>query len=207
MIAGLARLVTEAPWTLRRDDLTRARESGLEDATVLHVIVLASFFGYLNRVADAVGIELDYEVAEQPPPADPATPPLPRPDAEQRPDFAAPRVIELGLRPGAVEARDAWREYVMGRPGPLSRPQRESIAAVVADATGDEPIEATIAIGRAVTEYVDTIARAPWRLGAAALEPLRALGFSDAALFDVISTASHQSFVSRLNVALAALSR
>jgi uncharacterized protein YciW len=205
VIAGLARLVTEAPWTLRRDDLTRARAAGLDEASVLHVIVLSAFFGYLNRVADAVGIELDYEVAEPPPPADAATLALPRPDADERPDLLAPRPLELEMRPGAAELFAGWRAHVMERDAPLPRAQRLAIAAVVADATG-ENVE-LLALPPALHDYADIVARAPWRLGAEALAPLRTLGLDDAALFDVIQVAAYQSFASRLAVALAALAR
>lgn len=206
MIAALARLVTEAPWTLRRDDLTRARAAGLDEASVLHVIVLSAFFGYLNRVADAVGIELDYEVAGMPPPpADATTPPLPRPESEERPDLGAARPLELAMRPGAAELFAGWRAHVMERDAPLSREERAAIAAVVADATGDTAT--LLPLPPALRDYADLVARAPWRLGAEALAPLRALGLDDAALFDVIQVAAHQSFASRLAVALAALAR
>jgi alkylhydroperoxidase family enzyme len=103
---------------------------------------------------------------------------------------------------------------VIDRDAPLSRAQRRLIAAVVADATGDlagirelgAPAPAD-ALDQALVAYADTIARAPWRLGADALAPLRDHGLDDATLFDVIQVASHQSFASRLAVALAALAR
>ena len=192
---------------LRRDDLTRARGAGLDDATVLHVIVLASFFGYLNRVADAVGIELDYEVTERPPAPDVTAPPWPRPEAHERPDPMAPRVLALAQRPGAVELWEAWRVHAMERDAPLGREHRALVAAVVADATGEAAVvTASSELDRALATYADTIARAPWRLGAQALAPLRAHGLDDAALFDVIFVASTQSFASRLAIALAAVS-
>jgi alkylhydroperoxidase family enzyme len=177
---------------------------------VLHVVVLASFFGYLNRVADAVGIELDYEVQERPAAADPSTEPMPRPDADERPGATAP-AIPLSLRPGAQEAFDAWRAYAMERDSPLSRKQREVIAGVVADGTGDDslgaPCVTVTKVDRALAKYADTIARAPWRLGADAMAPLRAAGLDDLAIWDAIFVASYQSFASRLAVALASLAR
>ena len=211
-IAGLARLVTEAPWSLRREDLVRLRAAGIDDAEVLHVVALSSFFGYLNRVADAVGIELDYEVALAPPPPDASVAPLPRPERHECPDPDRARPLQLGQRPTTAALVDAWHVQVMERVAPLGRAHRRLVAAVVADATGDiaglratgEPAPSG-ELEHALAAYADLVARAPWRLGAAALAPLRAAGLDDAALFDVIATASYQSFASRLEVALAAL--
>jgi alkylhydroperoxidase family enzyme len=212
-IAGLARLVTEAPWTLCRDDLGRLRAAGLDDAEVLHVVALSSFFGYLNRVADAVGIELDYDVALTPPAADASVAPLARPERHECPDPDRARPLQLAQRPATAALADAWHVQVMERVAPLGRAHRRLVAAVVADATGDvAALRATglpapsDEVGRALAAYADLVARAPWQLGAAALAPLRAAGLDDAALFDVIVTASYQSFASRLEVSLAALS-
>jgi alkylhydroperoxidase family enzyme len=208
-ISGLAQLVTEAPWTLSRADFDRARDAGLDDATVLHVIALSSFFGYLNRVADAVGIELDYDVAVRPPPPDPETPPWPRPSREQWPDPFATRRITLAMRVGAVEALGGWLAHVMERKAPLSRAQRALIARAAAATVGDASVPAgppaTTPVDRALVELTETIALAPWRLGAAALAPLRAAGLDDLAIFDAISVAAFANFGSRLSVALAAL--
>jgi len=55
--------------------------------------------------------------------------------------------------------------------------------------------------------FADLVTRAPWRLGASSLAPLRAGGLDDEALFDVITTAAFATLQSRLAVALAALGR
>lgn len=104
VIAGLARLVTEAPWTLCQADRARAHEAGLDDDLILHVIVLSAFFGYLNRIADAVGIDLDYHVKHRPPAAVPDTPPMARPETSPWPDPEAPRSHELARRPLTADA-------------------------------------------------------------------------------------------------------
>ena len=59
----------------------------------------------------------------------------------------------------------------------------------------------------AISAYAELLTRAPWRLGADALAALRAGALDDAALFDVIATASYATFASRTAVALAALGR
>jgi len=212
-IADLARVVTEAPWTLRSDDLARLHAAGLDDDTVLHVLALAAFFGYLNRVADAVGIELDYDVAEPPPTPDPDTPPLPRPDPEEWPFVYRRRSVDVPQREGLAELLAAWREHAIERDAPLSRGQRGLLTRIAAEAVGDlEGMRAPAAsvempLDRELAAYADTLCRAPWRLGAEALRPLRELGLDDVALFDVIATAAYASFSSRLAVALAALAR
>jgi alkylhydroperoxidase family enzyme len=212
-IGGLARLVTEAPWTLRGEDLQRCARLGVDHETVLHVIVLSAFFGYLNRVADAVGIELDYEVAAAVPLAVAETAELPRPDEEEWPFVHRARPLDPSQREGLAEALAAWREHAMERDAPLSRGQRGLLARVAAEAVGDlagmRAHTAAVAtpLDRALAAYADTICRAPWRLGAEALVPLRELNLDDAAIFDVIATASYASFASRLAVALAALAR
>lgn len=211
MIAGLAGLVTEAPWTLRATDLARAIAAGVDEETVLHVIALASFFGYLNRVADAVGIELDYDVA-LPPPPDPETPPLPRPAP---PDWPFPERAPLAIadRAETAAAIAAWREHVLGRDAPLSLARRGLIARTVAESLGDldgvrqNVVAPRDAVEVAIGAYAELLTRAPWRLGAEAIAPLRAGGLDDEALFDVIATASFATFTSRLAVALAALGR
>ncbi|HTJ45600.1 MAG TPA: hypothetical protein VL463_26035 [Kofleriaceae bacterium] len=203
-IGGLARLVTEAPWTLTRHDRARAHDAELDDATILHVIMLSSFFGYLNRVADAVGIELDYDVMVRPPPPDPETPPLVRPSHDERP---APDQgpLTITMRPGAIEALAAWNDHVMERDAPLTRAQRLLISRVAADTVGDASLPPPEPSDHPIVALTETIALAPWRLGEAALAPLREAGMSDEAIFDAISVAAFANFASRLNVALAAL--
>ena len=209
-LRGLARLVTETPWAMTGEDLQRARADGLDDAEVLQVIALAAIFGYLNRVADAVGIELDYEVAHVPPPPDPETPALPVPDRAEWPEPGEPSPLRLSQRSGAAELVQAWRQYVLERDAPLPRDLRTAIVAQVAARTGDAARargHVDGALPAPVAAYVDLLALAPWRLGAAALAPLRAAGFDDDALFDLIATASFATFQSRVSAALAGLAR
>jgi alkylhydroperoxidase family enzyme len=210
-IAGLAGLVTEAPWTLRSGDLTRAAAVGLDEAAVLQVVALSAFFGYLNRVADAVGVELDYEVAVPPPP-DPGTPPLPRPAPPDWP-FPERAPLSLAARPETFAAAAAWREHALERDAPLSRSRRGLIARTVAQALGDlDGVRQHVVTPRdgldvAITTFADLLTRSPWRLGAGALEPLRAGGLDDDGIFDVIHTAAWATFSSRTAVALSALGR
>src|SRR4029079_12915034 len=78
ILAEIAAVVTEKPWALSTRHHARSRDAGLSDDELLHAIALASFFGHLNRIADAVAVPLDYTVRYLPPHAEPATPPFHR---------------------------------------------------------------------------------------------------------------------------------
>jgi alkylhydroperoxidase/carboxymuconolactone decarboxylase family protein YurZ len=211
-IRALARLtveVTERPWALTGASLVSARAAGLEDASVLHAILQTSLFGHLNRIADAVGVELDYADSFGAPHVEPATPPYLWPDTV--PDPAAPQPIALESRAGALDLMSAWRAYVLERDAPLTRRQRALVAHAVAVRLGDAsvpPVEPETPFDRALTDLADIVTRAPWQLGATAYAPLRAHGLSDDAdVFDAVATASSCTVFSRVRVALAALAR
>jgi alkylhydroperoxidase family enzyme len=212
VIAGLARLVTEAPWTLERADLSRARAVGLADDVVLGLIALSAVFNYLNRMADAVGIELDYDVLIQPPPAVPETPALARPEPSAWPDPDAPRPLELSRKPALAAVLADCRTYIMERDAPLSIPERQVIARAVAERLGDAAtvrrlmdIKPRTEVDRALERFADVATLAPWRLGHQTFEILRAALGSELAAFDAIAVTSFANLSSRLDVALAAV--
>ncbi|MGH9735170.1 MAG: carboxymuconolactone decarboxylase family protein [Candidatus Acidiferrales bacterium] len=43
-----------------RDDIARLREVGFDDRGILQVTLIASWFNYINRVADALGVGRDW---------------------------------------------------------------------------------------------------------------------------------------------------
>jgi alkylhydroperoxidase family enzyme len=49
--------VTHKPASVGQDDIDRLREVGWSDAAIHDAIQVVSYFNYINRVADAVGIE------------------------------------------------------------------------------------------------------------------------------------------------------
>jgi uncharacterized peroxidase-related enzyme len=55
MLDFAARL-TEAAWKLTPDDLARLRNVGFDDVASLQITLIASWFNYINRVADALGV-------------------------------------------------------------------------------------------------------------------------------------------------------
>lgn len=194
------------PWLLSRAHREQAHSAGLTDDDVLHAVTLASYFGHLNRIADAVAVPLDYEVRIPPPAVDPAAPALaPAPIAVTR----AP-AIDPARRPATAAALAAWRDHVFDRDAPLTRRQRTVIARWVALWLGDGSISAPFdltanPIDDALRELAETITLAPWKLDDASFTRLRRAGFSDERLFDACVVASSTGVFSRIAVALGAL--
>jgi alkylhydroperoxidase family enzyme len=208
MIAELAIIVTEAPWTLSRQHLARARAAELTDDDVLHVIALASYFGHLNRIADAVQAPLDYAVTLEPPRADPSIAPWPA-----APQLVVTRpAIDIARRPATANAFTEWRHYIFySHDAPLTRRQRTLIARWVAAWLGDggisPPTDLTVnPLDEALRTVAEVVTRAPWQITDETFAPLRERGFDDAGIFDVCATATSAGVFSRIEVALAALS-
>jgi uncharacterized peroxidase-related enzyme len=44
---------------LGRDDLARLRQAGFDDTAILQITLIGSWFNYINRVADALGVGRD----------------------------------------------------------------------------------------------------------------------------------------------------
>jgi alkylhydroperoxidase family enzyme len=188
-------LVTREPWALSPEH--RARWP-LDDDELLHALALAAYFGHLNRIADAVAVPLDYNVAIAAPRADPSAPPL---LAAPSPVAAIEPAISLDRRPATAAALAAWRAHIEARPerAPILHWVAEWLGASAASPSAITPIPELRTLAEQVT-------LAPWRLDDRAFEPLRAHGFDDAALFDVCATASSAGVWTRLDVALRALS-
>lgn len=58
-ILDFAHKLTLTPAAMRESDVQSLRDVGLDDLGVLHVTLLASWFNYINRVADALGVVPD----------------------------------------------------------------------------------------------------------------------------------------------------
>ena len=207
MIAELTITITEAPWTLTRQHLARAYQASLSDEDVLHVVALASFFGHLNRIADAVAVPLDYATKIVPPRTDPSTPPWP-----SAPDLVVGRpAIDIARRPATATAFTEWRHYQFySHDTPLTRRQRTLIARWVATWLGDggisPPTDLTVnPLDDALRALAELVTLAPWQINDESFARLRDKGFDDAGLFDVCATATSAGVFSRVEVALAAL--
>lgn len=206
MLAELATAVTLAPWTLSRSHLTRARAAGLADADILQAVALASYFGHLNRIADAVAVPLDYEVQLAPPHVDPSTPAL-VPASIGR---TGRPVFDIGDRAATAKALADWKSYIFFRDAPLTRRQRTLIARYVAAWLGDggisNPADVTAnPLDEMLRALAEIVTLAPWQLCDASFTALRGVGYDDAMLFDVCATASSAGVFSRIEVSLVSL--
>jgi len=212
IVRALVRLaigVTEHPWAMTGADLAAARDAGMADAGILHAVLQASLFGHFNRIADAVGVDLDYPNTFGAPHIEPATPPYLWPVT--RPDPDTPKPIDLASWPGALELAIAWEQYALDRDAPLTRRQREVIAAAVAARLGDATrpaVDPVTDLEQGLVHLADDVTLAPWRLGPAAYQEIRVLGLTDdAEVFDAVATASSAGVFSRIKVTLAAFAR
>ncbi len=211
-IKALVRLavgVTEQPWALTGRDLLQARAAGLADAAILHAVLQACLFGHFNRIADAVGVDLDYPDSFGAPHIEPATPPYLWPDGVS--DQAAVRPLDLASWPTALDLAGAWEQYALERDAPLTRRQRTVVASAVAARLGDATRPAVAPdsdLDVALVALADIVTLAPWRLGPAAYAGIRSLGLpDDGDVFDAVATASSVGVASRIRVSLAALAR
>ena len=48
--------LTRHPWQVTPEDLARLREVGFDDRAILQINLIASWFNYINRVADGLGV-------------------------------------------------------------------------------------------------------------------------------------------------------
>ena len=64
-----AEKVTLAAYTVQPSDLDLLRSHGLDDETIFDVVEIVGFFNSINRIADALGVELEgfLDTADLPP--------------------------------------------------------------------------------------------------------------------------------------------
>ncbi len=53
---GYVEKLTKAPASVSQDDLAALRAAGFDDTSILQINLIASWFNYINRVADGLGI-------------------------------------------------------------------------------------------------------------------------------------------------------
>lgn len=53
--------LTLRPSEMTEEDLGPLREAGLSDEDILDVVMIASYYGYINRIVDALGVRLSAE--------------------------------------------------------------------------------------------------------------------------------------------------
>ncbi len=63
-LCKFAEYVTRTPAAVRPQDLDTLRKHGLTDRDILDAVEVISYFNYINRVADALGIDPEPEMRE-----------------------------------------------------------------------------------------------------------------------------------------------
>jgi len=56
VMLGYVEKLTKAPASVSQDDLAALRVAGFDDTGILQINLIASWFNYINRVADGLGI-------------------------------------------------------------------------------------------------------------------------------------------------------
>ena len=51
--------VSKEPWDCKREDIERLRQVGWKDEDILDAVQIMSLFNYFDRMADALGVELN----------------------------------------------------------------------------------------------------------------------------------------------------
>lgn len=208
-LIGLGALLTEAPWTVDAEDMERMRALGFTDEAIVQAVVIAAMFNCFTRVADATGMEFDYESPLPRIEVDRARAPLPRPEPGSWPRRAPIPGLSLALRPASKAALARWGEYVFTRDAPLSRRDRAVLARTsafhVCDAVGVERWPGAEPRGQreeALAAYAAKLTLTPWRMEEADLLPLRREGLDDRGLLDVIGVIAHENVAARVRLAL-----
>ena len=59
VLCGYALKLTLRPWEMAEEDLDPLRAEGLSDRDIIDANPVVSYFNYVNRVADGLGVELE----------------------------------------------------------------------------------------------------------------------------------------------------
>ncbi len=219
--------LTAEPWTLTPDVVAEVARQGLDAEQVEAVVTVIAMFNYFTRVADATGIEFDYQTPLPTFEPDLRKESAPRPDRPASAGPAGPAGLAGPAGPAAGGAGDrprhrnerlraaweSWRAYELEAGEPLSPRERRLLASVAAEDAGDWALaESFGGQGRAEPSGADEelvgfarkLSREPWCMQPDDLERLRAAGHSEVAVLHVISVVAHQNADSRLATGLAA---
>jgi uncharacterized peroxidase-related enzyme len=56
--------ITKDATQCSKDDHARLREAGFDDRGILQITLIAAWFNYINRVADALGVGRDWDTGQ-----------------------------------------------------------------------------------------------------------------------------------------------
>ncbi len=67
---AFARKLTKSPAEMRKSDVEKLREAGLDDAAIVELASVTAYFNFINRVALGLGVRLDEALEEAAEPHD-----------------------------------------------------------------------------------------------------------------------------------------
>ena len=56
--------LTESPGTMQRSDVDNLRRVGFSNTDILHIVEVAAYYAYVNRIAQGLGVPLEVEGSE-----------------------------------------------------------------------------------------------------------------------------------------------
>jgi len=57
--------LTRQPWAMKQSDIQALRDAGWSDTAILDLNLVASYYAFVNRLADGLGVELEPRWATQ----------------------------------------------------------------------------------------------------------------------------------------------
>jgi len=212
-LAGFAHVLTEVPWAVNSDDITRLRGAGISEEAIEQTILVTAFFNYFPRVADGAGIDFDYESPLPRISIDTTREALPRfPKADWNLAVDGSRLPEFPLAPHIAAILAPWRVLHLERSGPLALNTRRFLAFVVAEELCDaaalgpwKDAQPANDIETHLGSFARKLTRTPWAMNASDVETLRAASLSDETILATITLVAHQNAISRMHHALAAV--
>jgi len=63
---SFAEKLTREPWTVTKDDVDKLRRYGFSDKQLSDAVQVISYFNYINRVADGLGVDLEDVMSPRP---------------------------------------------------------------------------------------------------------------------------------------------
>ena len=203
-LARFAATLTAAPWSITPEFAAQLTAQGFGAEAIQAATGVVAMFNYLTRVADATGIELDYQSPLPVFQPDRDREPVARPARTAWPAIASGPPI-LPALPAMTEAWQQWREYVFDTDTPLTTRERRLLAAAAADECchGTRAEELAAYTPRDDREgllrvFAGKLSRQPWRMGPADLQALRNAGYPEPALLHAIAVVALQNAESRL---------
>jgi uncharacterized peroxidase-related enzyme len=58
-LLDFAAKLTREPWAMTRENVGKLRETGWSDRAILDLALVTSYYNFVNRLADGLGVELE----------------------------------------------------------------------------------------------------------------------------------------------------